>query len=374
MLKRGLVAAFDVYSGRQLWQRGNTFGPMAACPDVLYHGRINDIEIIDAATGKRTRLLEGCGGKPVVAGDLLLVLGERSAKAEAGEPVKIVCMDRGKGSVLWEMTWEPTSFSFVAGGGRAMYCSMAKPGRPEVRVLDLWSGRLVSTIDLTKGVSVVKKDISPARKGRVPAPYDLAFQEDSGILVVRCNKPIPMTFPSGKKRDAFQVAAYRMHDGKLLWAWSDQRWMHLHLTRNLVVGSRGWHDGSTGHAFDLLTGKLRLSWEGKRTCGSRLAVNDYLFAGRAEIAGYYDLANGTGYHSLGPFRSGCQSRMAIANGVLFRPDAHWGCSCQTVLHAAAAYIHDPDAALVTYVPMQPAPYRAQGITTWESTRYRKMRD
>lgn len=130
-----------------------------------------------------------------------------------------------------------------------------------------------------------------------------------------------------------------------------------------------------GYVFDLQTGKQTATWQGYRGCGLQMTVNEWLALSRSEIASYYDLERLTGYHPLGPFRLSCGSRSAIGNGVLFKPDEHWGCACMTVLHMAVGYIHNPEIGPVTYVPsigmeqVRKTGFEMGDATSWAGSRY-----
>ncbi len=111
---------------------------------------------------------------------------------------------------------------------------------------------------------------------------------------------------------------------------------------------------STGRAsYNLLTGDSltiphpltgrNIEWQYRRFygCGPATA-SEHLLLFRSAAAGYYDLTRRDGTGNFGGFRSGCTQNLTAAEGVLNAPDMTEGCNCTFHHQTSLALVHRPE--------------------------------
>ncbi len=343
----GKLNAMDVYTGRVLWsapvdnkqvyerretkrsvQLRSRSRPLVALADAVYVVSGQTVLKLSSETGKVDP-----GFKFDKKGEWREIVAYKDTLlASAGE--RLYGLDRGDGEILWEhKTSAPFLFSTLAAGGGKVFC-LESPPPP-------------------------KKD-SEKRRGKKPAPKCRIFALD-----VRKGKPIwskPTKIANSviaysEKHDIVLLgsAAYRGKDGTALRSGRGMGDPYIMRGDTLFTQHRkGYNDGKSSGARDLLTGKPRMAphpitgtdilWYFARSHGcSRILGGENILTFRSSTTAYYDLTTDGGVTQLVGFRPFCASGSLVpADGVLNAPNLS-ACGCAYPIYTHMALIRDPEA-------------------------------
>ncbi|MBA4387452.1 MAG: hypothetical protein C0404_05685 [Verrucomicrobia bacterium] len=396
------MRAFDVYTGRVLWETmlpgigarydntehmpgaNHTGSNFASATNGVYVCHRSACLRLDPGTGGTLSKFAMPGGvlcsQVRVWDDLLAVAGDPFVFAgSTGKPGQfnwdetcsrnLAVMDRYSGRVLWAKVAENAFHhnSIIAGDGM-LFCIDRLP--PEVTGAQSRSGlgpaaagapyRLVA-MDMRSGRELwsTTRDVFGSWLG---------YSSESGVLLQsgRPSRDMVPGEPFGR------LITYNARSGKVMW------------DRQLGIGDKGpyllmgsmliMQDGRTGRALDLLTGEAHsrqhpisgapVEWTFKRTYGCNTAVgNRHLLTFRSGAAGFYDMDRLGGTGNFGGFKSGCTANLIPADGVLNAPDYTRTCTCLYQNQSSLALVHMPEQEMwfSDSAPESTGPVRQIGI-------------
>jgi hypothetical protein len=261
----------------------------------------------------------------------LLVTGD-TLIAAAGRD--IFGIDRGNGRTLWaRQTDEGRRFSDLAAGGGHVYCLEAEPP--------------------------AAKD-AQKRRGKKTSPKAALTARNLGDGKTAWSQPVSFLSSAiayAAPRDIVLLgsAAFSGKDGRMLRNGrpaSDP--LILHGDTLYTQHKKGYNDGRSAGAIDLLTGRPKMAphpitgtdvlWYFARSHGcSRIMGGEHVLTFRSATTAYYDLSIDGGVTQLVGFRSFCRTGSLIpADGVLNAPNLS-ACACEYPIYTPMGLVHDPDA-------------------------------
>ncbi len=361
-----LISAFDVYTGRFLWEwrpgpedKENwfytvrttrmAFEPMAgrttAADDAFYIISDQRIHALDASTGKPLESFQfkeqGDWGGIRLLGETLFVPTAKN----------VLAMDRHTGEVRWRFTG--TGGTLAVGGDKVFCIEYPWPDRfnnAHLRPESRWVQFIEDWEKINRRGTKYEKDQQKL----------VALNAGTGVPL--WGKSIPVSRSPvrrmiySEKHDLLLLLGTRLAlqglDGSEAWK--------LNLTDHATVaGDLVWGYGKLGVRANLATRTVNKrinpitlqpqKWSIRKTgngCGPILA-GKHLVTLRSGSAAYYDLGtdlNQTcGVVNLGGFRSSCQPSLIPAEGLLVSPNsASGGCTCRYPLATALAMVHAPE--------------------------------
>lgn len=361
-----LISAFDVYTGRFLWEwrpgpedKENwfytvrtskmAFEPMAgrttAANDAFYIVSDQRLYALDAKTGKPLKTFhfneEGDWGGVRLLGETLFV---PTAK-------RILAMDRHTGKVRWEYTG--TGGTLAIGGDKVFCIEYPWPDRfnnAHLRPESRW-------IQFVEDWEKIKRRGTKYEKDRQKL---IALNAETGAPIweksIAVSRAPVRRMIYSEKHDLLLLLGNRL---ALRGSHGEEAWK-LNLTDNATLaGDFVWGYGKLGVRANLATKTVNermnpitlkpQQWSIRKTgngCGPIIA-SKHLVTLRSGSAAYYDLGtemNQTcGVVNLGGFRSSCQPSLIPAEGLLVSPNsASGGCTCRYPLATALAMVYAPE--------------------------------
>jgi len=369
-----LISAFDVYTGRLLWewrpgaedQEAWSYvtrkwpdvhwmfepmeGRMASSADAVYVVSDSRLHALDAAGGRPLagfRFAERADwGSPKIVGDTLYLPSGKG----------VLALHRHTGKVRWRRS--ELGGTLAVGGGK-VFCL-------EQRWPDRWgSGHIGPEGRWVKGIENWQAIKRRGIEGQtMPKQKLIALDAETGRpvwSVVMAGGRVSRRIVYSPRHDIVMVTGrnklYRGRDGAFIqklnlagtaWVYGDYL---------LGGGMRGglalFHKVTTGKPnewFHALTGKPELwkpgwSWRPSKGCGPVVAGR-HVVTFRSSFAAYMDVrgefGRGSGVVNLGGFRTGCYSSIMPANGLLVSTNSgSGGCECAYPISTALAMVHMP---------------------------------
>ena len=371
-----LVSAFDVYTGRMLWEwtpeadakevwaypLPNIFkqyayfmfegmeGRMTTTDDLVYIVSDKTLHVLDSQTGRPSTDFQFSEKKEWGS---VKVLGDRLFLPSADE---VIALDRHSGKELWRFTkWGGT----LAAGKDIVFCleypfpdrwpnnHMAPgarnfnrlPNKDQVKrrgmeTVDLPSQKLAA-LDAKTGRELWKTKVSGGRA----ASNRLMYSAKHDVLIV--------TGPSHAYRGKDGEELGRRRAGDVSWMWGDYVFQGSSLARgtHLATGNAiQWVNPVTGQKEPF--GQNWKKGRPSKGCGAFVA-GPHLMTLRSSFASYIDLDAERGIRgpvvNITSFRTGCTSNLMPANGLLVSTNAgSGGCSCRYPLSTAVGMVHMPE--------------------------------
>ncbi|MHC4402969.1 MAG: outer membrane protein assembly factor BamB family protein [Planctomycetota bacterium] len=367
-----LVSAFDVYTGRQLWQwrppedgkepwsyhierRPEVewlfeplVGRMVSSYDVVYvvsDGRLN---AIDAATGEPAASFgfreRADWGAPRIVGDAMFLPAAQ----------RVVALDRHSGSVLWERT--DCGGSLAVGANKVFCLEHPWPDRfenPHTSATGRWTREIkdyekikrrgVGDVDLpkqrlwaldaTSGKTIWSRTVS----GR-GVSQRIIYVADRDLLLITAKGKI-LRGADGEELGGMNVSELAVVRGDLLFNYGDP---------GVVSDLKSRQVNERLHP---LTGRMESwnpgrDWKPSKGCGPVLA-SPHVLTFRSSFAAYLDvddqMSGGSGVVNLGGFRTACHSTVVPANGMLVSANAgSGGCVCEYPFSTTLGMVHMPE--------------------------------
>jgi hypothetical protein len=312
LIKANKLLAFDVFTGRQLWEAKLPFGhavtdQLVATPEAIYATGGKTCVILDPATGKESRRIELPDELPGASQNLRC--WKDHLVSTNGRYV--VCVNRHTGEVLWRQECNRTALSVSVGGGRVFCAELLNPRRGELE----HKGVKTRAIDIRSGEIIW--EIASGSKVLFSEPLDLVVtatgihQGKSGKLLH--SLPDPPKPVDGKPVRYIPGPLFVIGD-KLLWG----------TVQDFVI-------------FDLKTGQRtgdHTAWV-RRGC-TTIRASEHLVTTRVRAnAAYIDIASREPT-SLWNIRPACLNNLYPANGVLNAPNVIGGCTCNYT-HTSQAF-------------------------------------
>jgi outer membrane protein assembly factor BamB len=334
-----VIAAYDAYNGRKLWERAVPSGTLrtgmssrasnlAANADSLFAIVGDKCLRLDAATGETKftyQMPAAPDGKQrnweylACVGDLLY--GARAARPPATDG--LFALDVADGRPRWSYAAGDVPCSAIAIGDGMLFFA-DKQTAPVYRVVAL---------DAVTGKKLWEKpvDLTGCCSGHTWGTLGAMYRNNVLLLFgVYSDGHYWQEFfqdQFGQRR----VVALSAKDGNALWSK-----LIGYRVRPLVVGDT-FH--AEPWAFDLATGRQKTRihpvtgreevWQFARPghhCGCP-AASPHTLLFRSNYLGWYDLAGDTGTRHFGAQRPGCWINFIPANGLLIVPEASSGCLC-----------------------------------------------
>lgn len=346
-LSTNTLVAYDVYTGRHLWQvKVEPFTRYASMEDGVYLAAGGMVRVLDPATGQERRAFGfAAEGEPAVVADVrvaddVVVIAAAAEKVRAIEKglwdaQLLVSLDRASGEVLWKRRAELrfNSNAFALGGGMVFVVD-------SLSAIESDTERRRADPEATEPSTILALD---ARTGRVQwtavkdNPYRtyttghwltlrgnddwLAYSESLGLLV------------AGKQKRA---CAFEAASGHELWQkpigaapWVLRGETFLHQGGGVVDLRTGEHQGT---AFSIRRGG----------CNYFVAGPHLLFI-RERSVSYFDFETKQ-RRSLFAIRSGCSNSLVAADGLLSVPNFAVGCVCNYPIQTSFAMVHVAEEA------------------------------
>lgn len=399
VMRRRSLRAFDVYTGRPLWEtalpglgpehdhdylalntpfaerpshantiRGHVHRPGATAfpvaqvslPDDVYVAYDRHCYRLDPADGTITATYTlppaRAGGTPPAWG-YLRVVGDRLLTTAFADPTaaaspvsragrfppgqSLFVLDRHSGETLWRYDAEYNLFfEAVAVSADTVFLIDAPDASTladlERRGEEREDNPRLLALDLADG----RQRWAITGREKVFGTW-LGYAAGEGLLVQAHGRE------SGRR-----IATRRGHDGTTAW---DKPLSHrgpLIIHGRTLVNQRAGAASGGRASYDLLTGEeigathplsgRAIRWEYRRFygCGPASASASLLFF-RSATAATYDLERRDGTGHLGGFRSGCTPNLVAAEGVLNAPDMTGGCNCTFHNQTSLALVHMP---------------------------------
>ena len=362
------LTAYDVYTGRRLWERKVApFTRYASMTDGVYVAQGNKCIVCDPATGKpkATFAFEVAPDAKAFVSDIrvtdgVIVIAVAPSKTRAidkglWDSKLLVALDRKTGGTLWrrEAQWRFNNNALAAGDGM-VFCtdslSPAKRGESQRRgekgkttpstilAIEARTGREKWAATRTNPHKTYGPDGWTALRGQDDC---LAYSHEQGVLL------------AGKGGLAFGFDA---QTGRELW-------------RRRMGGSQPWilrgdtflHQG--GSAFEIRTGRPVGRPVDLRRGGCNYAVaNPHMILLRDWSICTVDPNDGT-RRTLRNIRSGCSNSLIAADGLLNVPNFAAGCICNYPIQTAFAMVTMPETA--AWAGRKPTPLAEAKITPLE---------
>jgi len=307
------LQAFDVYTGRRLWETALPFphslkDQLVALEDAIYVAGGNTCLVLDPATGRKARKIDLPAGLTEAWSNL------RAWKdylvGQSGE--HLLCMNRHSGQLVWKYQCGRANLSVAVGGGKVLCAELLNTQRGETqssdakaRAFDIQTGKLLWEI---AGGSEVRYGPS---LDLVVMSSGIYRGKDGSLLA-----PLPKPSPSGnKKQDANLPKPLFVVGQKLLFGTAE----------SFVV-------------YDLRTGDRSadaITWT-RRGCTIPRASSHFVTTRFRGNAACIDLASRE-MIPLWNVRAACSNNLFPANGVLNMPSLMGGCTCN-YLPVAQAYV------------------------------------
>jgi len=285
------LRAFDVYTGRHLWEASLPASrtrnpPLVAVEDAVYMSTGPACVVLDPATGRETKRIPfpiaQSNGSPGSWSDIRV--WQDSLVGLGGQ--HLVCVNRRSGATNWSHEVESRRLSFAVGNG-SVFCSKIPSGKKGGSDTNVW----------TKAFTIEGGQLL----WEVPSGSALRYTETHDLLVMA-------------------GGVYRGADGALVRK-GGRAWPIA--GNKLVSGEKGVFT-----VYDLLTGNQLgkpLEWFTRGCTGQRLSATMMTTRFRGNSA-YIDL----GTREIAPVwgvRSACVNNLYPANGVLNMPNLTGGCEC-----------------------------------------------
>jgi len=315
LIKAEKLQAFDVYTGRQLWQTVLPFphglnDQMVALEDAIYVAGGKTCLVLDPATGRKTGQIDlpaglaGPWSNLRVSQDLLVV--------QAGK--HLVCMDRRSGRLAWKFECGRPTLSVAVGGGKA-FCAELIVKRPGETPSGSGGTATTRAFDLQTGKPLW--EIPGGSEVRYSRPLDLVvtssgiYRAGNGSLVAA----LPEAPKGGKKQPANGPQPLFVLGEKLLFGTAES-----FATYDLRTGNR------SGDA---------MTWT-RRGCTTPRASSLLVTTRFRGNAACIDLASRE-ITSFWNVRAACSNNLFPADGVLNMPSLTGGCTCN-YMPVSQAYV------------------------------------
>ncbi len=402
LLRRESIRAFDVYTGKLLWekqlpglgpQHGNDYlllnGPLPKRPstDNLQRGKmhypgaralpVGHVSLQDAvyvAYDRHCHRLNPASGEIIdsfslppnegetegpawgylrASGDYLIatsfgdpeqaVLHTDSRSGRFPPEESLFVLDRHTGEVIWHYESQNGLFFEAVAVADNMVFLIDAPYR---QALDQMERRGEERTDTPKlmALGLNNGELQWELKGQENVFGSwLSYSTEHGVLLQA----------GGGRLDGRRVAVYDGRDGTLRWDRDHRHRGPLIIHGETLINQRSGAASAGRPSFDLLTGRERTvahpltgrdtTWQYHRNygCGPATAGENLLFF-RSATAAYYDLTRKDGTSHLGGFRSGCTQNLTAADGVLSAPDMTGTCNCTFHNQTSLAMVSMPE--------------------------------
>lgn len=313
LIKVNELDAFDVFTGRPLWEAPLPFkhaptDQMVTAPDAIYVASGKTCLVLNPADGKETQRHELPEDLPGPWSNLCC--WEDYLIATSGPFV--LCADRHTGSIRWRHECNRAAMSVAVGGGRVFCAELLNPRRGEQEGDD------------------VKTRSLDVRTGNV------LWEIASGTDLLYC-EPLDRLVTAG--------GIYRAADGKLhkplpgLTRSADGKVAANAPGPLFVVGDKLlWGTVESFVVYDLTSGQIegeRTEWV-RRGCTSIRASAHMVTTRVRANAAYIDLESREPT-SLWNIRPACSNNLFPADGVFNAPNILGGCTCNYT-HTSQAYV------------------------------------
>ena len=347
--RRKVLQAYDVYTGRVLWQReADAFTRFASMPDGIYVAGGNACLVLDPATGRRLKRFPYHVGEDknrelfvgdIKVGDDVIVVGVDFGKVRKiaqglYDSKVLIGLDRQTGKMLWTRTAKDrfTHHALAVGGGR-VYCmdspsnkatgEMKRRGNPP-KTLEV----TVLALEARTGKAAWQKTSTYPFSTYGEASWTLQARDDALSYSEECDVLIVY-----KEQ---HLTGLRGATGKVLWEREKAGGQPI-----IVKGEIYYNQG--GAAFDVQTGKpvpSKARVQGGHGCNHGVA-GEFFFFRRHFTAAYFDMQTGRAYH-MRSARSGCTNSLIAADGVLSSPCFSVGCICNHPVETSFCLVHMPE--------------------------------
>ncbi len=385
------LRAFDVYTGRLMWQKdlpgvgyffrhttheagANAIGSNYAVTDddvyVVYEGNILRLDAATGATRETFSIPELTFSQVRVYGDYLVCAANPMTfdRGTIGTSDTwnwtcsrdLLTLNRFRGERVWHRQAENAFHhnTIIIGSNDTVYCIDRIP--PDVVNMLERRGEDVASRAYTLWALEVDTGkerwhiTDPTRRDKVFGTW-LAYHETYDILVQSFRKSRDMVRgePFGR------LMTLRGEDGTILMeketpAGAEAPFVLYH---HMVIcqGERSHY----GSAFDIRTGEpiqvdhpltgelVDWTWTRAHGCNSAIAC-DHLLTFRSGAAGFYDMSNFGGSGNFGGFKSGCTPSLVPANGVLNYPEYTRTCVCAYQNQTSLALVYMPEVEIWTF--------------------------
>jgi outer membrane protein assembly factor BamB len=150
-IKSWKLHAYDVYTGRRLWETALPFSfnvndQMVVVDDALYLASGKTCLVLDPATGRKKGQIDLPAGLTAPWANLRVWQGY--LVGQSGQ--HLVCLHRHSGRLGWKYECGRRNLSLALGGGKVFFAELTDPKgkgqtgkRPQCRALDIQTGKLV---------------------------------------------------------------------------------------------------------------------------------------------------------------------------------------------------------------------------------------
>jgi len=367
-----LVSAFDVYTGRPLWQwrppEDDTepwsyhikrrpevewlfeplVGRMVTSHDAVYVVSDGRLYAIDAGTGQPlanfTFHERADWGAPRIVGDSLFLPAAQ----------RVLALDRHSGSVIWQRT--DCGGTLAIGANKVFCLEHPWPDRFE-------NQHTSPTGRWTKEIEDYEK-IKRRGLGDVVLPEQRlwAFDANSGDAIWNATvsgRGVSQRLIYAAEHDMVLVTT----KGKILRGKDGEELGGMNISELAVArGNLLFNYGDAGLVCNLTTRKMKerlhpltgrmetwnpgWDWKPSKGCGPVLA-GPHVLTFRSSFASYLDvddqMSGGSGVVNLGGFRTACHSTVVPGNGVLVSANAgSGGCTCEYPFSTTLGMVHMPE--------------------------------
>lgn len=324
-IKAQKLHAFDVYTGRRLWETALPFphrltDQMVALEDAVYVAGGQTCLVLDPATGRKTAQIDLPAGLTGAWSNLRV--WQDYLVAQSGK--HLVCLSRRNGSLLWKEQFGRAKLSIAVGGGK-VFCAelidlsqQAKTASPESKVESRELKSSLSTLD-----------------SQPSTPKARALDLQTGKLLWETPGGSEVRYSRARDLVVMTSGMYRAGDGSLVavlpdFAKAEPKTKPQNLPRPLfVVGDKVLVGTEERYVqYDLQTGKPEgpaMTWV-RRGCTTPRASSIFVTTRVRGNAACIDLASRE-VISFWNVRAACSNNLFPASGVLNMPSLTGGCTC-----------------------------------------------
>ncbi|NUQ61147.1 MAG: PQQ-binding-like beta-propeller repeat protein [Pirellulales bacterium] len=319
LIKAEKLQAFDVFTGRRLWETAlpaphSATDQFVALDDAIYLTSGKDCLVLDPATGQKSGQISLPAG--LTGGWLNFRAWQDYLVGQSG--MHLVSMNRRNGEPAWKYECGRPDLSVAVGGGKVFCAELVNPrrgetaaGPPQTRALDIKTGEVLWQISGGSEVRYCEALDLVVAAGGVYRAKDGSLAATLPTATAADEKPRPQEVP----RPLFVVGE------RLLWGTAEKFML-----------------------YDLLSGEPAgdaTSWT-RRGCTVPRASSNLVTTRVLGNAACIDLASRevTAFWNV---RAACSNNLFPADGVLNMPSLTGGCTCN-YLPVSQAYVPSPAPA------------------------------
>lgn len=373
--------AYDVYTGRMLWELtitdlgkafdsndhqpgansiGSNYVTLADYIYIVFRGKCIKMEAETGAVVEVFELppLDGqkeyakwesisisgdyiiAGAEPIMADNNLLP-GKFTWNGTTSKA--IVVLNRHTGKMVWK---KEAKYGFrhnaIAAGNDIVFCIDMVPDeiKPSLPNIPKVGGGRIYAINLQTGDLIWSSE-----QGVFGTWLSYSIEHDILVQAGRSSRDMITNESNGR------INTFQGKDGKPLWDKGiNYSGPCMIVDKDILTQNVGLSllDGSGKGKIDTITNE-NVGWSFARGYGCATAIGSKnLLTFRSGAAGYFDLTNNSGTGNLGGIRAGCTSNMIVADGVLSIPDYSRGCTCSYQNQMTLALVHQPDVETWTF--------------------------